>query len=181
VRFTAYDMLVTTNRGTGGREYALLEGALERLSGTRIKTNIKVGGQRIREGFGLIESWKVVERAPNDNRMVSIEITLPKWLFEAIKAREVLALNRDYFRLRKPLDRRLYELARKHCGRQPTWRVSVPVLHRKAGSSANLREFRRMVGITARSNHLPDYTISIDEEDMVLFIRRSAVIVSEGE
>jgi hypothetical protein len=55
------------------------------------------------------------------------------------------------------------------------------VLHRKAGSSANLREFRRMVGITARSNHLPDYTVTIDEEDMVLIIRRSAVIVSEGE
>jgi plasmid replication initiation protein len=35
--------------------------------------------------------------------------------------------------MRKPLERRIYELARKHCGRQDQWRVSVEVLHRKSG------------------------------------------------
>ncbi|MCA9184408.1 MAG: replication initiator protein A [Pirellulaceae bacterium] len=28
----------------------------------------------------------------------------------------MLTLHRDYFRLRKPLERRVYEIARKHCG-----------------------------------------------------------------
>ncbi|WP_443019818.1 replication initiator protein A [Sphingobium sp. CAP-1] len=31
----------------------------------------------------------------------------------------MLTLNRRYFRLRKPLERRLYEIARKHCGFRP--------------------------------------------------------------
>jgi plasmid replication initiation protein len=39
-------------------------------------------------------------------------------LYNAILAREVLTLNRDYFRLDGGLERRIYELARKHCGRQ---------------------------------------------------------------
>ncbi len=30
-------------------------------------------------------------------------------------------MHRDYFRLRKPLERRMYELARKHCGKQDEW------------------------------------------------------------
>ncbi len=37
---------------------------------------------------------------------------------EAIKAHEVLTLPPDYFRLRKPTERRIYEIARKHCGKQ---------------------------------------------------------------
>lgn len=59
---TTYDLLVATNRGTSGREYQQLEAALERLAGTRIKTNLESGGTTVRQGFGLIESWKIVER-----------------------------------------------------------------------------------------------------------------------
>lgn len=47
--------------------------------------------------------------------MVAVEIILPDWLFRAVKARQALACNRNYFRLRKPLDRRIYERARKQC------------------------------------------------------------------
>lgn len=32
------------------------------------------------------------------------------------KSSEILTISRDYFRLRKPLESRLYELARKCCG-----------------------------------------------------------------
>src|SRR5215467_11955402 len=39
----AYDLLVSTNRNTDGRGYEQLKSALDRLSGTRIKTNIKTG------------------------------------------------------------------------------------------------------------------------------------------
>jgi hypothetical protein len=41
IRFKAHDLLVTTNRGIGGTEYKGLRKAFERLSGTRIETNIK--------------------------------------------------------------------------------------------------------------------------------------------
>jgi hypothetical protein len=41
------------------------------------------------------------------------------------QGKEVLTLHRDYFRLRKPLERRMYELARKHCGQQATWSICL--------------------------------------------------------
>ena len=39
----AHDLLVSTNRNMDGRGYEQLKGALDRLSGTRIRTNIKTG------------------------------------------------------------------------------------------------------------------------------------------
>ena len=58
----AYDLLVSTNRNTDGRGYEQLKGALDRLSGTRIRTNIKTGEQEVTEGFGLIDGWRIVRQ-----------------------------------------------------------------------------------------------------------------------
>lgn len=62
VRFIAYDFLVTTNRRTDGDSYERMGEALERLSGSRLVTNIETDGQRERAGFGLVDSWRVIER-----------------------------------------------------------------------------------------------------------------------
>ncbi|MEM1361685.1 MAG: replication initiator protein A [Pseudomonadota bacterium] len=59
--------------------------------------------------------------------------------------RTVLSLSRSYFRMRKPLDRRIWEPARKHCGGQSAWGVVVEVLHRKSGSASPRRVFRTML------------------------------------
>ena len=117
VHLKAYDLLVATNRHAGGQNYERLKTSLERLAGTRIKTNIATNGRRIDQGFGLIDNW-TIERAPSGT-MTAVKITLNEWLFNAVLAREVLTLSRDYFRLDGGLERRLYELARKHCGHQP--------------------------------------------------------------
>ena len=141
--------------------------ALGRLSGTRVETNIATGKQKERAGFGLIDSWRVVEEGET-NHMTSIEVTLPDWLYRSVLAKKVLTLSRDYFRIRKPIDRRLYELARKHCGHQSRWKVSLEVLHQKSGSTASRREFRRSLKLLASTNELPDYRWSIDiATDMV--------------
>lgn len=170
VRFTAYDFLKSTNRPTSGVGYQRMADMMRRLSGTRIETNIETNGQRERRGFGLIDSWQVVEKSPDDDRMVAVEVDLPRWLFRSVDAGQVLTLSRDYFRLRKPLDRRIYELARKHCGTQPSWRVSMAVLHQKSGSTSPLRRFRFDVKALAESGDLPDYLMAFDEaRDMVTF------------
>lgn len=175
VRFTAYDFLVSTNRPTSGVGYQRMAEALGRLAGTRIETNIETAGHREKAGFGLIDSWRVIEKSPTDDRMVAVEVTLPDWLFRAVKDRQVLTLSRDYFRLRKPLDRRIYELARKHCGHQSRWKVSMAVLHQKSGSTATLPRFRFDMKALAESNELPDYRMTFDPEtDTVTFYARAA-------
>jgi len=174
MRMTAYDFLVSTNRDTGGHNYRLLEQSFQRLTGTRIFTNIKAGNRRVRGGFGLIESFQIVEKSPSNSRMVAVEVTLSEWLFSAVCGREVLTLNRDYFRLGSGLDRRLYELARKHCGSQAQWKVSLELLHKKSGSLSLLKKFRYLVKELAQSNHLPDYEIMFNpEEDILTFINRN--------
>lgn len=179
VRFRAYDMLVATNRNTAGSGYAQLKAALERLAGTRISTNIVTGGREIFRTFGLIESAEVV-RETREGRMQEVEIKLSDWVFNAIRSKEVLTLHRDYFRLRKPLERRIYELARKHCGAQKEWRISLALLQKKCGSSSSIREFRRLVQNIAREDqehdHMPDYAIYFeDEDDMVVVTNRQSV------
>ncbi|MBP9804967.1 MAG: replication initiator protein A [Candidatus Accumulibacter sp.] len=169
VRFTAYDFLTVTNRQTSGQGYKLVGDALARLKATVIETNIETPGYRERGGFGLIDSWKVIER-DHDDRMVAVEVTLPDWLYRSIKSKQVLTLSRDYFRLRKPLDRRIYELARKHCGKQSRWQVGLATLHEKTGSTSALREFRRAIRELVESNELPDYLVEFDaDSDMVTF------------
>ncbi|MBU2963492.1 replication initiator protein A [Citreicella sp. C3M06] len=175
VRLRAHDFLVATNRDTGGDSYARLRDAFERLAGTRITTNLASGGIETTEGFGLIESWRIVRRS-GSGRMISVVVTLSEWLFRSVLAKSVLTLSRDYFHLRKPLERRVYEIARKHCGRQPEWQVSMAVLHKKSGSTAPLRVFRAAVRRMIAGATLPDYTLSELGGDLVLFSRAAAVI-----
>ncbi|HQC99299.1 MAG TPA: replication initiator protein A [Aquabacterium sp.] len=162
VRFRVYDYLVSTNKRVGGKEYQRLQDALERLRGTSIKTNIQTGGERVKEGFGIVDSWKIIEKSPDDDRMIGVEVTLSRWLFNAVQAREVLTISNDYFRLRKPLERRLYELARKHCGHQPDFTITVELLCEKCGSQGTIREFRRMLKEIIEDDLLPDYTLVPD-------------------
>lgn len=157
VRFTVYDFLVTTNRDTSGTGYQRLHEAFERLRGTSITTDIRTGGTRVREGFGIIDRWKIIEKSPTDERMIAIEVTLSEWLYNAVQAFEVLTIHPDYFRLRKPLARRLYEIARKHCGHQAQWTISLELLQEKAGSKSTLKEFRRALRAIQDDDSLPEY------------------------
>lgn len=170
VRFTGHDFLVTTNRPTAGVGYDRMLEALGRLKGTVIETNIATSDIKERRGFGLVDSWRVIEE--KSGRMVAIEVTLPDWLYRSVQIGHVLTLSPDYFRIRKPLDRRIYELARKHCGQQRQWRCNLETLHEKSGSTASLREFRRTVKTLVQANDLPDYRVQLNEFDRVTFTRR---------
>lgn len=176
IRLTAHDLLVSTNRPTNNLGYQRLEGALNRLRGTTINTSIKAGGFQIEEGFGLIDAWRVVRQHPKDGRMVAIEIKLSDWFFNALMANELLTINRDYFRLRKPLERRLYEIARKHCGEQSEWAISLPKLKLKTGSTSDSRKFRYLINqITQadqREQHFPEYAPMLQGNTVIFRNRR---------
>lgn len=175
VRFVVYDYLVSTNKPIGGKEYQRLGAALERLAGTRIKTDIKTGGTRVKEGFGIIDSWAIIEKSPDDERMIAVEVTFSKWLFNAVQAHEVLTIHRDYFRLRKPLERRLYELARKHCGQQAAWTIGLELLRDKCGAHSHIRAFRSQVLDIIKADTLPEYRMLYDRtSDQITFYTKDA-------
>lgn len=177
VRFKAYDLLKATNRMTNGRGYSGLKAALERLTGTRIATNITTGGLEIYDNFGLIDRATIV-RETRDGRMQEVEIRLSDWVFNAVRHKEVLTLHRDYFRLRKPIERRLYELARKHCGRQPQWIVTLELLQKKCGAVSPAWEFKRLLTSIIEEDelhsHIPDYSVRFLNDDKILFQNRGS-------
>ncbi len=172
---TARDLMLATGRETSGDAYRRLKEAFERLAGTRITTNILTGDKEVTTGFGLIESWEIV-RKTRAGRMVSVSVTLSEWIYRAVMARSVLTLNRDYFGLRKPLERRLYALARKHCGQQTSWRVSVEVLLKKSGSASPRRVFRAMLRDIIARDSLPEYQFTEEPGDIIAVTRRDIVV-----
>ena len=174
LHLTAHDLLLATRRETSGDAYRRLREAFERLAGTRITTNIVQGEVEVTRGFGLIEDWEIV-RKTRGGRMMQVRVTLSEWLYAAVLSKSVLTLSRDYFGLRRPLERRLYELARKHCGRQPEWRISLEVLQKKAGSNSPRRVFRAMLRDVIETGNIPDYSLRLEEGDM-LYVTPIAVL-----
>ena len=169
----AHDLLVATNRQTDGDGYGRLKEALTRLRGTTIITNIKTNAEEITEGFGLIDSWRTI-RKTKSGRMSEVKIELSDWMFNAILGQEVLTISRDYFRLRKPLERRIYELARKHCGQQKEWTIGTRTLQKKCGSTSLHKLFRKMLRDLVAHDHLPDYHVRLDG-DRVVFTNRNTM------
>lgn len=173
LRVSSHDLLVATNRTKDGRSYTRLKNALDRLRGVTIKTNIKTGKREITSAFGLIEKYEIIESSRVKDRMLRLEITLSDWFYNSIIGKEVLTINRDYFRLGKPLERRLYEISRKHCGRSTEWSIGLEKLKEKTGSTSSIVKFRFFLKEQVKLDHLPDYSIFLSEKDIVTFKRRA--------
>lgn len=172
VRLTAHDLLVSTNRPTNNLGYERLEASLERLAGTVVKTTIETGDEATVSGFALISRFEYNRKGSmHAERLRYLEITLSEWLFRAVDTAEVLTISRDYFLLRSPLDRRLYELARKHCGAKERWRISMDKLQKKCGSKQERKHFMKHMRETALADQLPEYRVEL-EHDFVVFIKR---------
>ncbi len=174
IRINCHELLMFANRGTSGKDYNALCEAIDRLAGTRISTNITSDGIEEYNNFGLIDQGSIRRKQGMNGRLLWIELTLSDWVFDAIRNNAVLTLNRDYFRLRKPIERRIYEIARKHCGQQNEWSLSLDLLHKKSGSQSPTKKFRLIVKNISKHNHLPDYLLEYNDlSDTVTFKNRS--------
>ena len=165
IQFIAHDFLKLTHRGTNKGSYELLKDALFRLRSTTVETSIASGGQRNHRGFGWIDSFDIVEdeRPDGSRRMRAVEITLSDWMYRAlIKDRRVLSITPEYFKLDGGLERRLYQLARKHVGQQRQWRIGLVLLAQKVGSVQDLRFFKRDLKRIIQADNIPDYRFAIE-------------------
>jgi|TARA_R110002051_G_C8764533_1_gene502314 plasmid replication initiation protein len=177
VRFSARELLVATNRKTGGNSYQRLEDAFVRLSGTQFVTNIRTGGKAQTRIFSLLESGSgFVFKDDERMRLDYCEVILSDWFMQAIEANEVVTISNDYFRLRRPLERRIYEIARKHCGKSPKWQIGLEKLQAKTGSNAPLKRFRFNLHEIIEENNTPFYSIELTDKDLVIFRPRKPII-----
>lgn len=187
VELSAHEVMVATNWRTNRESYQRFEDALDRLRGTTIKTNIKTGDHTQIRGFGLIDEYEILRRDPSGEvgpfgRMTLVRIKVSDWTFRAVQSMEVLTINPGYFRLRRPLERRIYELARKHVGDQNRdFRIGLDKLQRKVGSNSPAKKFKFFVKQIAEDGHIPDYDIVLEGTMVRFTVRRPGFARVQGE
>lgn len=183
VKVDTYAFLTSTARDPGGNAYENMLNMLRRLKGTCIETNIMTGGQEQTKGFGWIEDYQVTRRGKTGRGVLEVIVTISEWLYNALLHYEVLTIDRTYFQLGQALERRLYELARKHAGDKVLWKCDIEILRQKSGSSQTLRHFRAEVRNIIRRDALPDYRVALDSSSqpqrVVFYARDSRLLAQE--
>lgn len=192
------DFLLGTARSDGGAAFERLADMLNRLRGTTVQTNVETGGITQTEGFGLLDSYKVTHekkrtaKAVDDrgkevichiSRVLQFSVTVSEWLYNGLMNYEVLTLDHDYFRLTRSIERRLYEIARKHCGDQPLWKINIDLLAEKIGTRVSRAKFRDELRQTIKADALPEYRLALDTTvkptDVVFYTRNSGKLSRE--
>ena len=198
------DFLMSTGRGDSRTSYENIMGMLRRLKGTAVETNIPTGGVVRTEGFSMIDNYVVLseerriiskkdpstgEATPVDvSRPLRFKIVISEWLMNGLLEYEVLTLDRKYFTLSKSIERRLYEVARKHCGYQPLWKIDIDLLAEKVGTTRDRAHFREDLRAVMDEDSIPEYKIALDRakrpDDVVFYTKDSAKLskaLMEGE
>jgi plasmid replication initiation protein len=178
IKFHPYNLLKSIRRTTGGADYARLRAALERLTHTAVRTNIRADGKKKFASFHWLESWtETIDEATGEP--TGMTLTLPDWLYSGIVARGgVLTIHEDYFLLTGGIERWLYRVARKHGGNQiDGWSFTMRQLYEKSGSSARPSDFALDIRRIVAANQLPEYELSIDRngegEEILRFVHRA--------
>ena len=163
--FTAHDFLRVIGGNRSARSYQRIQGALERLQGTQIATNIEAGGEGEDGYFSWLSEAKLSysKDSAGKKRLTAVKVRLCDWLYRAlIKDQKILTYDLSYFSL-SPIERRLYEIARVHCGQQPAFPIGLEKLQRKVGSEDRLAKFKAALREVAERQPLPEYDLAILE------------------
>src|SRR5580704_11943493 len=184
IHFHPHSMLKAIRRPTGGEHYLRLRAALERLTHTAVRTNIRSEGKKKAASFHWLESWTEVTDEKT-GETTGMALTLPDWLFQGIAMKGgVLTIHEDYFLLTGGIERWLYRVARKHAGHQDTgWMFTMRQLYEKSGSTARFSDFALDVRKIVEANSLPEYLMSLHrnetDDEVVNFLRRNQLGVSD--
>jgi plasmid replication initiation protein len=139
VRFPVNDylkLLKGSDLAVSADDRSRFRNALDRLASTFVRTNAHSGNVRLNEGFNLINYRFLRHESAPQNAPHFVEIELCSWIFNAInlKIPEILTLDCEYLLIKSPMQRRFYEIVRKHLGSQPKWEIRLSELLRKTGS-----------------------------------------------
>lgn len=201
IKIDTIDFLLGTERGDGGASFDRIIGMLRRLRGTTIETNIPTGKDKITQtkGFSFIDTYDVLsgkkrtrviknkktgkEESVEVESVYSFTVTINEWLYNGLLNFEVLTADRGYFKLSKPFERRLYEIARKHCGDKPMWKENIDGLAEKIGTARERFKIRDEIRDVIAQDSLPGYHIALDPntapDDVIVYTRDKAMLARE--
>lgn len=162
------EILKFCRKGDGSRQFAEIEAALDRLSGTTIKSvrEVTQDGQRkerVVESEGLISSYRVKSRT-DTGKVASVEIEAPNWIYREVtegRRPEVLTVHPDYFLIDPGIGRFIYRLARRAAGKSSAiW--AFKTIYARSGSTGSLKKFTENLRRIINADDLPEYTLRED-------------------
>ncbi|HWZ21236.1 MAG TPA: replication initiator protein A [Cytophagaceae bacterium] len=161
IRITKHRLLKAIGRHTGGDNYKDLDASFARIQGTMFRNtklkNIK-GKRNGYEQYYLISSLVYIPETEE------YEYQICDWIYDSIMDKQLLSLSPDYFKIKSPINRRLYLMFRKHAGKQDNgyW-ISFEALFKKSGSEDVERKFKySVVNFIKKKNNLPEYHLTIE-------------------
>lgn len=173
------EILKFCRQSDGGRQYEAVESALRRLKQTTVEIVRRRqgrGGRSIRviEGAGLINDYRAMSYE-DTGHVASVEIELPKWLYEAVvetEHPEVLTMHPDYFLMTPGLGRFVYRLARVAAGRGEA-RWSFRLIYERSGSQGAFKRCTFDLRELIKANDLPEYELveELGQDGPVLVMR----------
>lgn len=177
LRIMPYDLLRAIGRDTNGRAYELLGQALDRLTSTTIKTNIRAEERR-EATFNWLDGWS--QTVDSRERSRGMVIDLSNWFYEGVlMTGGVLAIDRGYFELNGGRERWLYRVARKHAGGagEAGFAISMETLFEKSGAEGAYKRFKFEISKLVAENGLPGIHLELEHRDgrkepLVRMIRR---------
>jgi plasmid replication initiation protein len=184
IRFHPHNLLKSVRRQTGGEHYRRLRAALDRLTHTAVRTNIRAEGKKNSASFHWLESWSEVSDEKT-GETIGMTMTLPDWLFDGIMMKGgVLTIHEDYFLLTGGIERWLYRVARKHAGHQEGgWQFTMRQLYEKSGSTSRFSDFALDVRKIVEQNSLPEYIAELHKneegDEVVSFLRRNLLSTND--
>jgi plasmid replication initiation protein len=150
-------------RDAGTQNYRYLEDTIERLNGTRIRTNL-FATDEVERGRGwlnwLSDSYVIERRKKRDD--VIVRLTLPDFIYRAVQnEKNWLTIDRSYFGIMSATSRFLYLWGRKAAGYREGdhWEESFELIHEKSGSRQPLRKFKETLREAIRTQSIPGYTL----------------------
>jgi plasmid replication initiation protein len=151
-----------------------IEESLKRLKLTGIETTIRNEDYRYSGGFGFLDSWGYTERKD----VKEFRISLSDWLYDGIcKKGALLKISPEYFELTSGLKKFLYRTARKHVGKNKSWKFSLERLYEKSGSEREFKKFKHDLKKAILDNDIPEYFLQWggdDNQSFVLFINKDS-------
>lgn len=140
------DFLDWACRGDGGRSYEAVRDMLDRLAGTFLT----IENQRVADNKADIvntsfidNEWKATRETKN-NLLLAFQVKPKPWLVRQIReSNRYLTISRLFFRIKLDLDRKFYDMARKHV--TGTFKISWELWHNKSGSYQKFPQFRSRI------------------------------------
>jgi len=154
----------------GGSSYHKLVGMIARLRSTDYETTVGASDGTYVVGVSWFSSS--LYKRDDNGRLLYVEVELSDWFIAMIKSeKSFLTLPVEYFKIKSATERRLYEVIRMHCGRQPEWSCGLDKLHVKVPSNCDKRKFRYYIKNAIKKNHagtyMPQYRLDIVGDRLV--------------